>query len=234
MAASAHQSYPFGDERTSTFWLVLFPVVMAIAVAAVTHGIGIGLRLIHRWAAWVLLPVIAIAGAAAAINYYTRAVLPDANEQVLAHDDPRSQVQYVQDHWRAGDVVIVDYGASYGFAYYYKEPATSYPTAPGNAAGWIPGYPDAPHIIIMTGREAPDVGRAVVRARAFLAAEPPGERGRLWVIRNHTPPDERLAWRNTLVQLSHGGGQVSIINISMLGYLPGYQPVAVYTPPAQR
>jgi len=76
-------------------------------------------------AAWVLLPVIAIAGAAAAINYYTRAVLPDVNDHVLAHDDPRSQVHYAQDHWHDGDVIIVDYGASYGFAYYYKEPATS-------------------------------------------------------------------------------------------------------------
>jgi hypothetical protein len=234
MAASAHQSYPFGDLRTSTFWLVLFPVVMAIAVAAVTHGIGIGLRLIHQWAAWVLLPVIAIAGAAAAVGYYTRAVLPDVNGHVLAHDDVRSQVHYIKDHWRAGDIIIVDYGASYGFAYYYKEPATSYPTVPGNAAGWIPGYPDDPHIIIMTGRQPPDVGRAVVKARALLAAEPPGEHGRLWVIRNHAFADEQLAWPNAFVQLSHGGGRVTIFRLNLLGYQPGYQPLAVYAPPAPR
>jgi hypothetical protein len=231
MAASAHQSYPFGDERTSTFWLVLFPVVMAIAVAAATHGIGIGLRLIHRWAAWVLLPVIAIAGAAAAINYYTRAVLPDVNDHVLAHDDPRSQVHYAQDHWHDGDVIIVDYGASYGFAYYYKEPATSYQSVPGNAAGWVPQYPKEPNVIVMTGREAADVGRAIVTARAILAAEPPGEHGRMWVIRNHAPPDERLAWRNAFTQLNRGGGRVTVFNIHLLGYLPGYQAVALYTPP---
>jgi hypothetical protein len=231
MAASAHQSYPFGDERTSTFWLVMFPVLMAIAVAAVTHGIGMGLRLIHRWVAWVLLPVIAVAGAAAAINYYTRAVLPDANSHNLAHDDVRSQVHYVEEHWRTGDVVIVDYGSSYGFAYYYRDPAPVYTSVAGNAAGWVPQYPDNAHVIVMTGREAGDVGRAIEKARGILAAEPPDEHGRIWLIRNHAPPAERLAWLDAFTQLNRGGGHVAIIDVHLLGYLPGYQAVAVWTPP---
>jgi hypothetical protein len=231
MAASALQAYPFGDSRTSTFWLVLFPVMMAIAVAAATHVIGLGLGRVHRWLAWVLLPVIAVAGAAAAINYYTRAVLPDANNHLLAHDDPRSQVQYAEDHWRAGDVIVVDYGASYGFAYYYKDAATAYQAVAANAAGWVPQYPGDPHVIVMTGRQPPDVGRAIEKARAILAAEPPDQHGRMWVIRNHAGPDERMAWRNAFQQLDRGGGMVSMINANLLGYLPGYQPVAVYTPP---
>jgi hypothetical protein len=242
MAASAHQSYPFGDERTSTFWLVMFPVLMAIAVAAVPHAIGLGLgwlaggtggrplRTGRRWLKWTLLPVIAIAAAAVAINYYTRAVLPDANSHVLAHDDPRSQVQYAVDHWRAGDVIVIDYGASYGFAYYYTDPATAYLSVPGNAAGWVPEYRD-PHVIVMASRQPVEVGRAIVRARAILAAEPPDEHGRIWIIRNHAEPDERLAWRHAFNQLNRGGGHVTLIGLHLLGYLPGYQAVAVYTPP---
>lgn len=243
MAASAHQSYPFGDERTSTFWLVLFPVLMAIAVASVPHGIGVGLgwlaggtggrppRTGLRWLKWTLLPVIAVAATAVAINYYTRAVLPDANSHVLAHDDPRSQVQYAMDHWRDGDVIIVDYGASYGFAYYFKDPATAYPPVPGNAAGWVPQYPDDPHVIVLASRQPGEVGRAIVKARAILAAEPPDEHGRIWIVRNHAEPDERLAWRNAFIQLNRGGGHVAIVALHLLGYLPGYQALAVYTPP---
>jgi hypothetical protein len=243
MAASAHQSYPFGDERTSTFWLVLFPVLMAIAVASVPHAIGAGLGWLAggtggrplrrglRWLQWTLLPVLAVAATAIAINYYTRAVLPATNDHLLAHDDPRSQVQYVEDHWRAGDVIIVDYGASYGFAYYYKDPASAYPPVPANAAGWVPEYRDDPHIVVMANRLPGEVGRALRNARAILAAEPPDEHGRIWVIRNHPEPDERLDWRNAFTRLNRGGGHVAIINLNLLGYLPGYMPLAVYTPP---
>src|SRR5260370_18139236 len=35
IAASAAHKYPFGDLRTSTFWLVAVPVLIAVAVAAV-------------------------------------------------------------------------------------------------------------------------------------------------------------------------------------------------------
>ncbi len=225
MAASAAQSYPFGDERTSTFWLVLFPVLMAIAVATVPHALGLGLgwlaggtggrplRKPYRWLKWALLPVLAVAGAAVAINYYTRAVIPDANSHLLAHDDPRSQVQYAEDHARPGDVIIANYGASYGFAYYDSKPATSYPNAPGNAAGWVPQYPDDPHVIVMTGRQPGDVGRALDKARAIMAAEPPGEHGRLWIIRNHAPADEGLAWRDAFIQLDRSGGSVALIDV---------------------
>jgi hypothetical protein len=243
MAASAHQSYPFGDERTSTFWLVLFPVLMAIAVASVPHAIGVGLGWLAggtggrplrrglRWLQWTLLPVLAIAATAIAVNYYTRAVLPVANSHLLAHDDPRSQVQYTEDHWRAGDVIIVDYGASYGFAYYYKDPATAYPPVPANAAGWVPEYGDDPHVIVMANRLPGEVGRVLRKARAIVAAEPPDEHGRIWVIRNHPEPDERLDWRSAFTQLNRGGGHVAIIDLNLLGYLPGYMPLAVYTPP---
>ena len=37
IAASAAREYPFGDVRTSTFWLVTVPLLMAVAVAAAAH-----------------------------------------------------------------------------------------------------------------------------------------------------------------------------------------------------
>jgi len=37
--------------------------------------------------------------------------------------------------------------------------------------------------------------------------------------------------RNAFTQLNRGGGRVTVFNIHLLGYLPGYQAVALYTPP---
>ena len=234
IAASAAGAYPFGDSRTSTFWLVLFPVMMAIAIAAVTHGIGAGLGRIRLWLRWALLPVIAVAGAAIAITYYARAVLPDVNSQLIAHDDTRSQVQFAEAHVQPGDIMLVDYAASYAFAYYSQAPATAYPVVPGNAAGFVPVYPGRPHVIVMTGRGYEDVVAAIQRARGILGAEPAATRGRVWIILEHPPPAERLAWRNAFTALTGGGGHVTIYYLSLVGYSPGYTRLALYTPPGVR
>ena len=175
MTASAARQYPFGDERTSTFWEVLFPVLMAIAIATLIHGIGVGLRRLQPRARWAL-PVAAVVVGAAAIAGYAREVWPDVNSQLIAHDDSRSQIAYAEAHARPGDVYLVDFGASYGFAYYYRSPASAYPALPGNAAGFIPQYPGNPNVIIMTTRNDGDFAVAMRHAIADVHAEPAGAR----------------------------------------------------------
>jgi hypothetical protein len=256
MTASAARQYPFGDERTSTFWLVMFPVLMAIAVAALIHGFG---RLPGRYLQWkrarysgsstgrasgcsggrppewywtlFALPVVAVAAGAAVISCYLQQVRPDVNSQLLAHDDPRSQIAYAEAHARPGDVYLVDFGASYGFAYYYRTPAPAYPALSGNAAGFIPQYPGDSSVMIMTTRNAGDFTRALSRAIAVVDAEPAGEHGRVWVIREHEFWDESLAWRSAFIRIDASGGKVTIYNMSELGYSPGFTPVVLVVPP---
>lgn len=233
MAASAARQYPFGDERTSTFWEVMFPVLMAIAVAAAIHGLGLAFgRLdpgVKRWA----LPVIAVAIATVAIAGYVQQVRPDINAHTIPDDDPRSQVQFAEAHYRPGDVFLVDFGASYGFDYYYSTSTTYFPDAPGNAAGFLPQYLD-PHVIIMTTRNAPDFAVAMRKAIAVLDSEPASEHGRVWVIREHEFPVEIHAWAAIFDQLGKDGGHVTIYQLNKLGYKPAFMPVALYTPPSHR
>ncbi|HEY6787268.1 MAG TPA: hypothetical protein VI365_08145 [Trebonia sp.] len=233
MTASAARQYPFGDGRTSTFWLVMFPVLMAIAVAALIHGFG---RLPGRYLQWTrfALPVVAVAAGAAVISCYLQQVRPDVNSQLLAHDDPRSQIAYAEAHARPGDVYLVDSGASYGFAYYYRPPAPAapaYPAVPGNAAGFVPQYPGDSSVIIMTTRNAGDFARALRQAIAVVDAEPAGEHGRIWVIREHEFSDESLAWRSAFIRIDATGGKVTLYEVSKLGYSPGFTPVALVVPP---
>ncbi len=230
MAASAARQYPFGDERTSTFWEVLFPVLMAIAVAALIHGIGAGLGRSRPRARWAL-PVVAAGLGAVVIGGYLWQVWPDVNSRLIAHDDSRSQVAYAAVHARPGDVYLVDFGASYAFAYYYRTPAPAYPDLPGNAAGFIPQYPGNASIIIMTTRNTGDFAVAMRHAISVVDAEPASEHGRIWVVREHQFPDEALAWRSLFIGIDKSGGNVTIDNVSKLGYRPGYTPVAMVTPP---
>jgi hypothetical protein len=231
MTASAARQYPFGDERTSTFWEVMFPVLMAIAVAAAIRGLGLAFgRLGTSVKGWVL-PVITVAIAVAAIAGYVQQVRPDINSHTIPDDDSRSQIQFAEAHYRAGDVFLVDFGASYGFDYYYSTPTTYFPPVAGNDAGYIPQYLD-PQIIIMTTRNAPDFAVAMRKAIAVLDSEPASEHGRVWVIREHLFPTETRAWTAIFGQLGKGGGHVSVYKLNKLGYQPAFTPVALYTPPS--
>jgi hypothetical protein len=256
---SAARQYPFGGERTSTFWLVMFPVLMAIAVTALIHGFG---RVPGRYLQWkrarysrsstgrasggsggysvrppewywtrFAVPVVAVAAGAAVISCYLQQVRPDVNSHLLAHDDSRSQVAYAQAHARPGDVYLVDFGASYGFSYYYRTPAPAYPAAPGNAAGFIPQYPGDSSVMIMTTRNPGDFTRALRRAIAVVDAEPASEHGRVWVIREHEFEDESLEWRNAFIWIDASGGKATLYDLNELGYSPGFTSVALVVPP---
>ena len=199
-------------------------------LAALIHGIGVGLGRVRSRPRWAL-PVVAAALGAAAVAGYVPLVWPDVNSHLIAHDDPRSQIAFAEAHARPGDVYLVDFGASYGFAYYFHTPAPAYPAMPGNAAGFIPQYPGDPSVIIMTTRNAGDFAVALRRAIAVVDAEPASEHGRIWVIREHEFQDESMAWRSLFIGIDHSGGKATIYNVSKLGYSPGFAPVALVVPP---
>ena len=186
IAASAAGKYPFGDLRTSTFWLVMVPVLAAVAVAAAA-----------RWAAAIdrRAPLIVAAVALAAWVPATHAFI---RSHPIPDDDVQYEVSYLDAHFRPGDVVIVNYGASFAFAYYYP-PAPSFPVGHG-PNGHLVAYPRLPWMVVMGARTPQDVANALADARAKIAAEPPGARGQIWIVRSQMTVTERRAWRRDLAR----------------------------------
>lgn len=205
IAASADRRYPFGDLRTSTFWLVAVPVLMAVAVAAA-----------GRWAARMdrRLPLIA---AALALAVWVTATATYIRSHDLPDENVRSQVAYVSAHVRPGDVILVGYAASYAFAYYYQA-NPSFPADSAGPNGHIPAYPGVRSIVVMTNRRAADVANALAAARARAAALPGGSRGRIWIIRSHQTQTEIQAWHRELA-----GARTTVIHV-------GHDPLLVYLP----
>ncbi|MBO0831196.1 MAG: hypothetical protein J2P28_00270 [Actinobacteria bacterium] len=200
--ASAAERYPFADLRTSTFWLVIPPVLTAIAVAAAGRLAG---RVDRRAPALV---------AAAALALWVFATYPSIRSHPLPSEDPQSQIAYLNRHFRPGDVVVVNPAASYAFAYYY--PATpSFPKA-AVTNGFVVSYPSRPWIVILTNRQPADIVSGLAAARAQIAAEPADHRGRIWIIRSHQILAEIRTWQHLLA-----GQPVQIIPV-------GSEPILLY------
>jgi hypothetical protein len=206
IAASTAGKYPFGDIRTSTFWLVTVPLLMAVAVAAAA-----------RWAA-VITRRAPLVITAAALAVWVLACGPYIRSHDIPNENVRSQVAYLDAHFRRGDVVIVSYAASFGFAYYYPVANPSFRADPAAAVGHVPAYPGVPWIVVMTNRRAVDVVNALAVARAKIAAEHGGARGRIWIVRSHLGRTEIHAWHRELA-----GGRVTTIR-------GGPEPILLYIP----
>jgi hypothetical protein len=204
--ASAARKYPFTDQRTSTFWLVLIPVLIAVAVAAAGR---LATALDQRMPAVV---------AAAALLVWVAVTLPYMrNHSIPADEDVHAEVTYLQSHYRHGDVVIVNYGASYGFAYYYP-PQPTFTADSATPTNHVVSYPQLPWIIVMTGGLPANVANALATARGKIAAEPADARGRIWIIRSHTSSAEYQEWGQDLA-----GQRVTAIRV-------GPEPILLYTP----
>lgn len=202
IVASAARKYPFGDLRTSTFWLVLVPVLTAVAVAAVGR---LATTIDRRMPAVV---------AAAALGIWVPVTMPYIRVHSIPVEDVHAEVTYVQAHFRPGDVVIVSYGASYGFAYYYPA-QPSFPAGDG-PNGHVVAYPKLPWMVVLTRRRAVDIGDALSAARAKITAEPANARGRIWIVRSHQTRIEVRAWKRDLA-----GDKVTTIRV-------GPDPILLY------
>src|SRR5258708_39486762 len=90
IAASAAHKYPFGDLRTSTFWLVAVPGLIAVAVAAVGRlATAIGRR----------MPAL---GAVVALALWVPATRPHLRVHSIPVEDVHSEVPHLQAHFQRG------------------------------------------------------------------------------------------------------------------------------------
>jgi hypothetical protein len=202
IVASAARKYPFGELRTSTFWLVIVPVLLAVAVAAAGR-----LAAVIDRRAYLAIAAVALAAWIPATHSFIRS-------QDIPNEDVHAEVTYLDSHFRRGDVVIVSYGASFGFAYYYG-PTPSFPVGDG-PNGHVIAYPQLPWMVVMTARQPVDIANALVAARGKIAAEPARDRGRIWIVRSHQIPAEVTAWNRDL-----SGDAVTTIRV-------GPEPILLY------
>jgi hypothetical protein len=215
IAASAASVYPFGDQRTSTYWLVMVPVLMAIGVAAVIHGAAGRLRTWARWTATLGATAAVLACYALVNSTWVSVPAVAVNPQ-----NPYAQIAYVAAHFRPGDVILVNEEGSYPFAYYYPTPPSAYAPVTTTATGFIPAYPATPWIITLTDRNQRAISEGVAQAVDMIAAEPPGHRGRIWVIRDHYSSVEAQLWGYAMA-----GGTLTTISFPRR-----QEPLLVYRP----
>lgn len=210
VVAAMAKAYPFGDPRTSTFWLVPVTVLMAVADAYLAHWTGrrAGFSA-ARWAArtargagesragtWGRRATTA-AVAALALWIWVPSTHPYMRAHTISDEDVRDQVVYLQAHYRPGDVVVVDELASFGFAFYDARVRPTYVHSATLATGFFPTYPHDHWIVQLPARTADDVHRALSTATARICAEGP-EPGRIWIVRSHQSPAEVEAWSRSL------------------------------------
>jgi hypothetical protein len=159
---------------------------MAIAVAAVGHATRRG----------PLAAVLAAVLASAALVGWVFAASPYIRSQNINREDVRSQVSYLDGHFRQGDVIVVSAQARYGFDYYY--PGAASIQLGSSPVGWVPTYPGRPWTLLAPDRTLAVVTAVLASARNLIAAEPVGHRGRIWIVRAHMLPVEVAAWDRAL------------------------------------
>ena len=184
IVAGAARKYPFAELRTSTFWLIMVPVLTAVAVAAAGRLAGA----VSRSAP--------LAMAAVALAVWVPVTGASIRSHQLPNEDVHSEVLYLEARFRRGDIVVVNYGGSFGFGYYYSG-QPSFPVGHG-PNGHVVAYPRLPWILVVGTPPAPDIVDALATARAEIAAEPADARGRIWIVRSHTSANEIMRWRHAL------------------------------------
>jgi hypothetical protein len=189
VAAAELRLYPLLDARTSTWWLVLLPVLGFASLARLVQRPSSG-----RGRHWVVRAAgaLLVAGCLAA---YAASAAPKVRSHPIPAEDVRTQTQVVMAQRRPGDVVVVDYGASYAFAFYGGVPAPIR-THPSSSVGTgfdvtLPG----PGLLALNNRTI--TGTEVAWTRALVTAElTPG--AHIWLVRSHMSAAEAAAWRSIL------------------------------------
>jgi hypothetical protein len=197
------QRYPFLDERTSTYLLVLWAVLIAVAGAALA-------RLVAQRFTKLVGTIVALALGVA----YVVTNLSSVRADTIPFEDVKAQVAAIEAGFADGDVVLVNLSGSWGFAYYDARrwrPQSSAVVA----TAWTPNWPDEP-VVAAADRDIAAIRDALAAADRRVA---PG--GRIWLVRSHMIMSEQAAWASALA-----GRSVEVLPV-------GREPLLVIEPPAR-
>jgi hypothetical protein len=158
-------AYPFLERRTTIFYAALLTVTAAAGLATLAR---LGLR---RRAGAPLAVAGLLVVAMLLVPGWARAGRGD-----IPGDDVKAQVADVLARSRPGDAVLVSFGASFSFAYYWPDRPTFVPTTVNTAVGFMPTFPGRPELVLV---HRPGSARATVEGlhRSLRLGH-----GRVWVV----------------------------------------------------
>lgn len=181
---SALKLYPFMDPRTSTGLYAVSAVVAAIGVA----GICALLRSYLKGA-------LALGLAAAAVAGFVVVAHPDIRSHLIADEDVRDQVSYVEAHADSSDVILVNLNSSFNVAYYWKRDRPAREASTVLDQLYEPYYPSQPRIVMAADRDRLQVDNALAKA---LAESRQRDCAPIWFIASHVISSEAAYWSAAL------------------------------------
>ncbi|MFF0254195.1 hypothetical protein ACFYPW_17035 [Micromonospora zamorensis] len=195
------RSYPLLELRTSHFLLVTTATVAGIGVVGLAHGV---VTIVRRGVPQLPPTVATVAICAVLLTTFgvhnERWYRFDGNESGLYYTaisvtDIRSSTEYVATHRSRNDVVVVNAGAWYGFAFYSNPDPVKLVARYGNTVGWWVDMPTRSDVVVVR-----DLDEQAIRAGLTQALALAGRRGgaRIWLIRSHVIGEEANAWRTVL------------------------------------
>jgi hypothetical protein len=198
LTAGVTKRYPFLDQRTSHFLLILSCTLASIGFVGIVTAAASRSR---------VLATLLIVGAAAG---FLHGAEPYIRIRSIPNEDVRSQVLFVAKHYQHGDVVLVSYMSDWGFDYYWPGGDRRYSVdhSGRNSNGFFTHLADRPDVVYAQGRTGADTTEAMRRALALTRSSL--ATGRIWLIRTHVSTGEKHAWDDTL---------------SAFGLIPSYVPV---------
>jgi hypothetical protein len=193
----AASRWPFLDERTSTYLLVLVVCLFAVAAAEVVGAVA------QRTT--VALGTLAAVGLSLA---YLVGVRGFVRGDTLPRQDVEGQLEVVDGRFHRGDVILANMLAGYGIAYYGDvgwHPVRSNVVA----VGWAPRW-ESTSIVVAGDSQLPAIEAALAEAESRVAPD-----GRVWLIRSHIGALEGEAWRTALaerrVEVISGGSEPAAV-----------------------
>ena len=158
-------AYPFLEPRTAIFYAALLTVTAAAGLATLAR-LGLGRRAAAPLAVAGLLVV-----AVLLVPGWVRAGRGD-----IPGEDVKAQVADVLARGRPGDPVVVTFGATFSFAYYWPDRPTFVPTTVNAAVSFMPTFPGRPELVLI---HQPRSARAAVEGlnRGLRLGQ-----GRVWVV----------------------------------------------------
>src|ERR1035441_1623817 len=153
LAASALKKYPFLEPRTSTFLVAITVVTAAIGTA----GMCSVLRPRLKGAVPAVLAAIAVAAFVAAAQPYVRS-------RMIPTEDVRDQARYVAAHAARSDMILVNLGSNWGFAYYWPVGHPARRTDSAVLQGYVADFPAQPRIVVARNRDSAGVNAALCQA----------------------------------------------------------------------
>ena len=196
--------YPFLDQRTSHFLLLLTIVVAGIGIESLLSSLS--LRSTRVGAVFLL----------SAFSFVLWQSASFLESRAFPVDEVRAQSHYVAENMEPGDTVLVNALSGYGFSYYWPDQPLFFATD-----RFLTGFNvrfDRDDIFLANGRSPADIEHFFSAALRYASEEESS--GRIWLVRYYMIESEVEAWNSvldredlTIQSLANGPGSLTLVTI---------------------